>query len=144
MAKKSGGSVYLVIVAIGAVISSVVEWFNEKVNQDHIIIAAAIIIVFFILIKVLQTCRYKKRINRLKSKYNNDMWVVNAIMNEQFWKEQTSEQLIDSIGRPLAIDTQVLKTKTKEIWKYNKIRKDQYALKITLDNKRVVGWDNKT
>ena len=47
MAKKSGGSVYLVIVAIGAVISSVVEWFNEKVNQDHIIIAAAIIIVFF-------------------------------------------------------------------------------------------------
>ena len=78
----------------------------------------------------MQTCRYKKRINRLKSKYNNDMWVVNAIMNEQFWKEQTSEQLIDSIGRPLAIDTQVLKTKTKEIWKYNKIRKDQYALKV--------------
>ena len=117
MAKKSEGSGCLIVIvaigAIGAIISSVVEWFNDKVNQDQIIIATTIIIVFFILHKVWSVCRYKKRINHLKSKYNNDMWVVNGIMNEEFWKEQTSAQLIDSIGRPLAIDTQVLKTKTK-------------------------------
>jgi hypothetical protein len=37
----------------------------------------------------------------------------------------------------------VLKTKTKEIWKYREIKKGQYALKVTLEENMVVGWDMK-
>ncbi|MEI6336870.1 MAG: hypothetical protein WCS87_20110 [Methylococcaceae bacterium] len=141
--KSDGTGCLIAIVAIGAIISSALEWSKEKVNQELIVIAAAIIIGLFILRMIWRLYCHKKWVKYLKNKYNNDIWVVNAIVNGKFWKEQSSEQLIDSIGRPLAIDTQVLKTKTKEIWKYNKIRKDQYALKITLENEHVVGWENK-
>lgn len=48
---------------------------------------------------------------------------------------------MDSLGRPLDIDQKVLKT--KEVWKYNQTGKGRYALRITLENGEVVGWDQK-
>jgi hypothetical protein len=71
------------------------------------------------------------------------MEIVGAILNGEFWKGQSSEQLLDALGSPSAIDKQVLKTKTKEVWKYHKKKKDQYALKIMLEKGEVVGWDMK-
>ena len=64
-------------------------------------------------------------------------------MKKHFWQGQTEEQLLDSLGKPKDIDQKVLKTKTKEIWKYNETGKNRYALKITLENGKVVGWDQK-
>ena len=51
--------------------------------------------------------------------------------------------LIDSLGQPQDIDTKVLKTKKKEIWKYNHNGGNRFGLRITLDNDIVVGWDQK-
>ena len=65
-------------------------------------------------------------------------------MNKNFWQGQTAEQLIDSLGRPEDIDQKILKTKKKEIWKYNHQGGNRYGLRITLDNDHVVGWDQKT
>ena len=72
-----------------------------------------------------------------------DKSVADAILKARFWQDQTKEQLIDSLGRPLDIDTKVLKTKTKETWKYTSLGKNRYALKIELEDGTVVGWDKK-
>jgi hypothetical protein len=69
--------------------------------------------------------------------------VVEGIMAKTFWQGQTSEQLLDSLGEPLAIDNKVLKTKKKEVWKYDTIARNRYGLKITLENDIVMGWDQK-
>ncbi len=100
------------------------------------IILAGIII--FGVIKYIQKKR-KERIMYLTKKYNNSE-IVDKIMNKSFWKGQTAEQLNDSLGKPLDIDEKVLKTKKKEIWKYNRDGKNRYRLRITLENNKVKGW----
>lgn len=52
-------------------------------------------------------------------------------------------RLLDLLGRPVGIDERVLETKTKEIWRYNQIAKNRFALRITLENEVVVGWEQK-
>jgi len=79
---------------------------------------------------------------RLIEKYG-DADLVDKLMQGMFWQGQTKEQLIDSLGKPLNIDQKVLKTKTKEAWKYNETGKNRYALKIIIENGEVVGWDKK-
>lgn len=78
----------------------------------------------------------------LIDKYN-DTEIVERIMNHQFWQGQTSEQLLESLGNPVDVDQKVLKTKKKEVWKYNHQGGNRYRLRITLDNDYVVGWDSK-
>lgn len=85
----------------------------------------------------------KKRRAYLMQKYQ-DSKLVDDIMSKSFWQGQTSEQLFDALGKPHDIDQKVLKTKKKEIWKYDHQGGNRYALRITLDNDIVVGWDNKT
>lgn len=75
-------------------------------------------------------------------KYNNES-LVDKLMNGMFWQGQPKGQLIDSLGMPLDVDQKVLKTKTKEIWKYKATGKNRYALKITIEDGEVVGWDKK-
>ena len=79
---------------------------------------------------------------RLMEKYG-DATLVDNLMQGMFWQGQTEEQLLDSLGKPLDIDHKVLKTKTKETWKYQETGKNRYALKIIIENGLVVGWDKK-
>ncbi len=84
----------------------------------------------------------KKRRESLLEKYG-DLKIVNMIMDRMIWQGQTEEQLLDSLGKPLAIDQKVLKTKTKETWKYNSTGRNRYGLRIVVENGLVVGWDQK-
>ncbi|WP_321323532.1 hypothetical protein [Thiomicrorhabdus sp.] len=84
----------------------------------------------------------KWRREHLMEKYKNKE-IVDLIMSKSFWQGQNEEQLIDSLGKPLDIDQKVLKTKTKEVWKYHQTAKNRYSLKITLENGLVVGWEQK-
>lgn len=79
---------------------------------------------------------------RLMAKYCDEA-LVDKLMKGMFWQGQTEGQLLDSLGHPLDIDQKVLKTKTKEVWKYQETGKNRYALKIILENSEVVGWDQK-
>ena len=97
-----------------------------------------ILVAFF----VLAYFQNKMRRARLMEKYG-DAELVNQLMKRMFWQGQSEEQLLDSLGKPLDIDQKVLKTKTKEVWKYNETGKGRYALRITLENGEVVGWDKK-
>ncbi|OUD11714.1 DUF2845 domain-containing protein [Thioflexithrix psekupsensis] len=99
-------------------------------------------IVWFALSRYSQYLNEKRR-EALLLKYGN-VEIVDMIMKKMFWQGQTTEQLIDSLGKPLDIDKKVMKTKTKETWKYNKTGRGRYALRIILEDGYVVGWDNKT
>lgn len=139
--KSDGSGIMVVIVIIATAISSATEWV--KIHQEQVIGIIGLIICFFILKMILNRQRYKKRVIYLKNKYNNNMEIVNAIIKGQFWQGQSSEQLLDSLGHPDAIDRQVLKTKTKEVWKYDERRKNQFSLKIILEKGNVVGWEKR-
>ena len=92
-----------------------------------------------LLVFAFLTYALAKRV-RLMMKYKNDE-LVESLMQESFWRGQTADQLRDSLGEPLDIDQKVLKTKLKEVWKYQELGKNRYALKITLDDGVVVDWD---
>ncbi|UYG01260.1 hypothetical protein [Halomonas sp. GD1P12] len=84
-----------------------------------------------------------ERLRVLEEKYKNEQ-LARKIYGGYFWQGQSESQLRDSLGQPEAIDTKVLKTKTKEVWKYYPIGRRSYGLRITLDDGKVVGWDKKT
>ncbi len=72
-----------------------------------------------------------------------DPSIADRIMKGMYWRGQTADQLRDAIGKPADIDQTVLKTKVKEIWKYQPSGKRRYGLKITLDDGVVIGWEDK-
>lgn len=92
-------------------------------------------------IVIAQMMRAARRAELMK-KYN-DAALVDRLMRRMFWEGQTQEQLIDSIGRPVQIDQKVLKSKTREIWKYNQTSKRRFGLRVTVEDGIVVGWDQK-
>ena len=102
-----------------------------------------IIIAAIILFYSYKSAQTKKRREKLMEKYQDEA-LVNDLMEHSFWQGQTSYQLIDSLGNPKDVDKKILKTKKKEIWKYNHQGGNRYNLRITLDNDIVVGWDQKT
>jgi len=85
----------------------------------------------------------QKRLSFLRAKYHDEE-LVQKIDQSYFWAGQTQEQLLDSLGQPVDIDQKLLKTKTKEIWKYNHRGSNRYGLRITLEDGIVVEWDKKS
>lgn len=86
--------------------------------------------------------RFLERRAYLIEKYVDES-LVDDIMDCTFWKGQSKEQLIDSIGHPDSEEKKVMRSKTKEIWKYNEFKKGQFSLKVSLEDDVVVGWDQK-
>lgn len=84
----------------------------------------------------------KKRLEYLRSKYKDEE-VVQRIVAGSIWQGQSEEQLKDAIGEPVAVDRAVLKTKTKETWKYHQSGANRFGLRITVENGHVIGWDKK-
>lgn len=100
------------------------------------------VVVITALVVISKIASKKARRNELMRKYDNAQ-LVEAIMSRSFWQGQTKDQLVDSLGNPQDIDEKVLKTKTKEIWKYDHLGGNRYGLRITIENDEVVGWDKK-
>ena len=83
------------------------------------------------------------RRQQLQEKYGNEA-VVDRILRGDIWQGQSAGQLTDARGTPSAVDKSVLKTKKKEVWKYDPgARRDTYGLRVTLENDIVVGWDHR-
>lgn len=107
------------------------------------IIPSSIIITLFIFIYLYKRNKKQKRLAYLRDKYKNES-IVQKIYNGNFWVGQTTQQLTDSLGDPEGIDNKLLKTKVKEVWKYNRKGVNRFALKINIENGRVIGWDQKS
>lgn len=104
--------------------------------------ALPIVIVIILIVIVIKVLSKSKKRSYLIQKYN-DSEIADKILQSKVWVGQTAEQLIDTLGQPKDVDVKVLKTKKKEIWKYQHQRGNQYKLRITLDDDVVVGWDKK-
>lgn len=85
---------------------------------------------------------YLQRRKQLTAKYG-DPAIARRIMQRVVWQGETQEQLRESFGEPADIDQKVLKTKSKEVWKYRPTGKNRFGLKVTLDDGVVVAWDMK-
>jgi len=101
-----------------------------------------LLLIAFIAFFVFRYYQDKWKRDRLMKKYG-DEGLVDKLMEGLFWQGQTEDQLKDSLGEPADVDQKVLKTKTKEIWKYYESGKNRYDLKVTIENGEVVGWDKK-
>jgi hypothetical protein len=85
----------------------------------------------------------KKRVARLRNKYRDEA-IVERIVQRCFWKGQTAEQLVDSLGTPAGVDTKVFNNKSRAVWKYDRRGINRFGLRVTLDDSIVVGWDQKS
>lgn len=98
---------------------------------------ALLITVAVVVIIVLKE-RYREK--KLLQKYG-DMVIVKRILSRVVWIGESVEQLRESLGSPQTIKHEVTKTTNKQIWKYNRIGKNRYQTKITIENNEVVGFD---
>ncbi|HLV88693.1 MAG TPA: hypothetical protein VKV39_17035 [Candidatus Sulfotelmatobacter sp.] len=135
---KAERNLFIAAIVIGLPIFAVAKFFDAlgTVTALSVIIGAtALVFVAFVAVK-------KQKRASLLAKYGDPL-VVERILNKTLWVGETSAQLIDSLGAPLEVDRSVLKTKTKETWKYLRKSAKRYGLRVTLENGIVVGWDAK-
>ncbi|RXK55097.1 DUF2845 domain-containing protein [Oleiharenicola lentus] len=117
-------------------------------NSDAAIIwiVIGLIVGVIIIAMIMQAAAAAKaeeeRRQRLYTRYGKTS-LAEKLIARTIWTGETAAQLRDSLGHPLDVDQKVLKTKKKEVWKYKKTGTNRYALKITLDDDVVVGWDQK-
>lgn len=69
--------------------------------------------------------------------------VAMKISQGQIWVGQSREQLVAALGEPDSVDEKVLKTKVKNTYKYQETAKGKFALRVTLDDDEVVGWEDR-
>ena len=86
--------------------------------------------------------RIKVRKERIYEKYGCTE-IADRIINKTIWVGESTDQLLDSLDKPIDIDENVLKTKRKEIWKYYQKSTNRFGLKIMIENGLIVGWDEK-
>lgn len=79
----------------------------------------------------------------LMVKYAGDQNLVERIVLGSYWDGQTAAQLKDALGNPPDIAAKILRGKRQEVWKYHPAGGDRYALWITLDEDRVVRWEER-
>lgn len=129
------------LIAVGLLITSIVWLFQGKVLLA-ILPIAIIAIAFYGMIhadKRDQKKQKEEKLKRLTDKYSSEE-IAKKIVNQEIWQGQSKEQLVESLGDPEAVDEKVLKTKKKEIFKYQRQGQNRFGVKITLENDQVVGW----
>ncbi len=102
-------------------------------------------IVFIILIIAFCALKFyatQKSRDRIYQKYGHTQ-AAERIIKKTIWVGETTEQLVDSLGKPRDTDENVLKTKRKEVWKYYQRGVNRYGLRIKIENDTVIGWDEK-
>ena len=112
---------------LGGFISILIQMYKHKKNKEE-------------LYREHMLDQVHQRLYEIFMEKFNDEKVVQAILAHKYWQGQTAEQLEASLGEPEDIDPEIMKEKRREIWKYDKIGKGRYALRITLENDIVVGW----
>jgi hypothetical protein len=121
-----------------AIIVGLPLWAISKITDS--IGAGAFITSIIVIITAIIFYFIRKRAKRLaylRAKYSDEA-VVQRIMGRKLWQGQTTEQLLDSVGRPPSIDSNLLKTRKREVWKYHPSGKGRYRTRVTLDDDVVV------
>jgi hypothetical protein len=102
----------------------------------------AIVVLIYIVSYASNKAAKKARAEAIYKKYGHTE-IAERIIKKIVWVGETTDQLLDSLGKPVDTDENVLKTKTKEIWKYCQKSANRYGFKVKVENGIVVGWDEK-
>ena len=62
------------------------------------------------------------------------------IIAREVWQGMTAEQLTESRGHPADIGREIIRTRTKETWKYGQTGKNRFQNRIYLEDGIVIGW----
>jgi uncharacterized protein YecT (DUF1311 family) len=105
-------------------------------------LSKAFLFVLFVigLVFSLKIANAARRKRLLIAKYGDA--IAARILARQIWQGMTEEQLIESWGRPVEIGSEVMRTKTKQIWKYGQTGKNRFRERVTVENGTVSGWKN--
>lgn len=80
----------------------------------------------------------------LLARFGDDETIERVTKKKQIRQGDPTDFLRVAYGRPLDIDTTVLKNKTKKTWKYSRNPKTKgYQLKFFVENGKVVDWEDK-
>jgi len=143
VARRKKQDAALGVLIVLALVIGIPLWLISKAS-DAVGPAMVIVGIILAIIGVIAIKARNRAARRayLLSKYGDSV-IVDAIMRKNYWHGQTHHQLVDSIGSPSAVDDQFLKTKKRQVWKYQQTGKNRYKLRLTLENDIVVGWDQK-
>ena len=136
---KAEGALVVLIVVIGLPIYLA----SKLVETTGWVLPVAVLAACVLLVWGYKYSQKQKRLAYLRAKYADED-TVQKIFAGYFWEGQPEEQLRDALGQPDAVDNKLLKTMTREIWKYHPSGVNRYRLRITVDNGRVAGWDKKS
>lgn len=134
---KAEGALLGLAVVVGLPIYLVSKVFEVTGWVVPLLVCVAIITIAV----YVRYAKKQKRLAYLRSRYAED--VVQKIYHGYFWQGQTEDELLDSLGGPVEVDHKVLKTMRREVWKYNRTGANRFALRITVENGYVAGWDKK-
>ena len=126
------------LIFIAVIITAVIKFF-ENVGLLMLIIVIAACVVAFFLYKVF---RKKKKLSYLKKKYVNSR-IVERMFNGVIWQGETAAQLMDSLGKPDAVDKRQSQSLKKEVWRYGRRGGGRYNLAVDLENGIVINWEGK-
>lgn len=82
------------------------------------------------------------RRQQLMDKYS-DTEIVELILNKKVWVGATSDHVLDAWGNPTAVDRKILRTKVKEVWKYNQQGRNRFSNRVILHDGIVIGHVSK-
>ncbi len=108
----------------------------------HLSSILALLVGTLVFVALVCVWGYLQRRKQLTEKYG-DPEIARRMMKRVLWQGETQEQLLESLGTPEDIDQKILKTKSKEVWKYRPSGKNRFGPKVTLDDGIVVAWDIK-
>lgn len=140
MARRSS-SAEASLFALAVVIGLPIYLATKVIDVTGWVLPVVVVVVIIGLVIASRANKRRKRLEALRRKYPEE--IVQRILGGQIWQGQTEEQLIDAIGSPAEVDTKVLKTMQREIWKYGRISAKRFRLRITVENGMVAGWDQK-
>ncbi|WP_376742378.1 hypothetical protein [Ensifer canadensis] len=83
-----------------------------------------------------------QRKEAVRRKYEGSLY-FNDLLSGLIRQGMTGDMVVDSWGRPDAVDRKVFKTKVKEVWKYGPGPRRSFANKVTFENGIVVGWETR-
>jgi hypothetical protein len=140
--KKGIDGATMGLILVVGIVWLIATGISNAVRSPDGWIVIAVVAGVIVLIIMLKAAAKKRKLEYLTGKYRDET-IVAKIYHHRFWEGQTAEQLLDSLGKPHAMDDKLLKTRKREVWKYNRTGVNRYGLRITLDNDIVTTWDHK-
>ncbi len=129
--------------AIGLLVAClVVLWIGKSIGMLGFLALLLMCVAAFGVFLWYKSAKRRNHVEYLHSRYQDEA-LGQGVLQHRSWEGQTSQQLIDTLGDPVSVDRKVLKTKKREIWKYDHRGANRYGLRVVLDDDVVVGWDEK-